>query len=512
MSNDIKKSFFFRIPFWLILGLLPFFLFIPGIMAVQGSDLQSEKEKIKTFLKTLESRETGLYQSYTNTAHNIEDAHSSPIIFMPTVAGYLDDQAFTYDQALAILVLIHAGEYDKARYLLSVFTDNFMTEKNGHLGLLNSYTLSNFDYFIPTRSGKRRLLCMGIDGDRIHVGPNMWIGLGFLQYYAHTGSPEFLPCALEMFKWTRSLNHYEMPDGTPGGVSMGYGWGTQWNHVFSTENNISYYVFILNLIKIYEGSSRNIRDIYLSCGVDIQELRKEKKYIHNWLIHVGYNKRGTFNRGANLYDDPDTVEALDCTSWAIAAFGPKSLEKMGIDILKLIEKSEKKFLVSDTFNGKVFKGFDFTDQNGYIEKRQHGIIWFEGTGHMALAYRILSDYYAKKNEKELARAFDKKYRFFLNEMERFMSVAAADLYGLPCTSREVEQDKIAYSFSDWCPIVRTEKGKYSLSLSSTIWYYFAVTGFNPFDISMPSKEMDLVETSCEEEIPLDKDVQKKFQI
>ena len=161
----MKKEFKLKHIVWIILLLFVF--------SDQGlSSVSEEREKLKKFLRSIEVKKTGLYQSFTGTANWIEDVRFLEIPLMRTERGYLDRQAFLYDNALVLIALIDLEDFAKAKYMLHLFEDNFSLKKNNCLGLFNAYDVTTFDYYFYTKPGKYNQLVMGIDGDRIHIGPN----------------------------------------------------------------------------------------------------------------------------------------------------------------------------------------------------------------------------------------------------------------------------------------------------------------------------------------------------
>jgi hypothetical protein len=475
--NKIRtlKSFFFSLP------LLVLFLCCssPVFSGPQG-DRPGEKEILR-FLRSFEAGETGLFRSYSHTAWSIDDPRFSPPVFMRTTSGYLDDDAFTYDQAVAIVCLIYCGESEKAKRLLKIFEDNFDMEKNGRRGLLNSYVASRFDCFFPAPSGEKDLLCLGVDGNRIHLGPNAWMGLASEHYYASAKDPQALRFALKIFTWAKGLHHYPMPDGSRGAVSMGFGWGPDWENIYSTENNLDYYAFLKNLAEIYDNVTTS-RAVFSDMKVSLEDVKKERSDVEKWLLQVAWNKRGTFNRGA--HPDVDTVEALDCNTWALCSLGPSYLESRGIDPKGILGGMEKKFAVEIDHAGQKFSGFDFTDKDSYDAKRDRKVIWWEGTSQAALCFRIMADHLSERASPG-AEEFLKKYSFYINEMRRLKQSLKTESGAMPYITPPVGEKEVIYYFEDWWPAVRSKNGKVSISLVSTVWNFFAEAGFNPFELRFP---------------------------
>lgn len=462
------------------------------------SDMAEENQKLAEYLISINNRETGMFESFVGSAHFIEDVRYEEMPMMKTAKGYLDDQAFTYDQALAIIALLNMGQADKAREMLNIYEANFGIPKNGYYGLFTSYMCDKFDYYFPSPSGEFNTLILGIDGDRIHVGPVMWVGIAAQHHFYKTKSAEFVDFIIKMFLWARELPHYKLKDGSDGSVCMGHGWGVPWEKVFSTENILDYYSFLQNLhAMIKADDDRVIRNMQIN-NISVTDVEEEIRCTERWFKEVGYNKRGTFSRGGfGPTDDGkytiDELDVLDVNSWAFTAIGPANLERLGIDPFKLAENAESRFGVSVFAQGKKYSGFDFGSKESYSRKRSEPLIWWEGTGHMVVAYKVLADYAYEKQDKNLAYWLFEKHKFYLNEMTRFSDdLIQRDSGQLPYVSKLLSENEISYVFDDWWPIARSEhaaqkitpasvEGKYVISIASTLWRYFGAAGLNPFD-------------------------------
>src|SRR5204862_5785755 len=102
-----------------------------------------------------------------------------------------------------------------------------------------------------------------------------------------TGNPEATAWALEMARWiTRDVPH------RTGGVAMGPlsgGDGTPWPKIYSTENNISYYAFLSELLRAPALAPK-----------DRLWLTAEKNHVENWLINIAFDGLAyTMYRGMN---------------------------------------------------------------------------------------------------------------------------------------------------------------------------------------------------------------------
>lgn len=479
-------------------------LFIFLSIHTGSGNLQKHRNNIEDFLNSIQSKTTGLFNSFQNTATWIEDNRFYPKIpLMRTAKGYLDSQAFLYDNCLCIIALIDLERFKMAATILSTLEDNFFVSKNGNQGLFNSYVSTHFDYFFYTRPGVYNYLVMGIDGDRIHLGPNTWVGYAAQLYYFRTYSVEFVDFVFKMFLWAKNeLAHYRLPNGNIGAPCMGFGWGAPWPKIFSTENIIDYYAFLDNTIKIIEKRDRRVLRIMKKNNITLNDVIREKNKTEDHLRQIGYNQRGTFNRGG-FGPTPDggytvdTVEALDVNSWAVPALGCDKLKDMGCDPVELMRNCERKFRVKNTIQGRDYYGFDFTTTKGYVGKRQGPIIWWEGTGEMVLAYHLVAEWAEKKHREKDAEECREKYHFYLDQMDSFSDdVMDSSCYELPYVAYRIKEKEVSYTFNDWWPIARASRSGQDLlssegeepwviCISSTLWRYFGAAKFNPFDADCP---------------------------
>ena len=482
----IKKQFGMIIRIFLYLLIFSSFSF-------SSANITKERLNISLYLDSVKSSTTQLYRSYgPETARYIKDSRfPNKPVYLSTVKGYLDHESFTYDNGASIIALIDCRQFNKARKLLTILSDNFSVLKNGKTGLFNSYNMNNFNYFFPTVSGRMNLLRMGIDGSLIHLGPNIFIALAAQHYYFKTASVKFVEYLIKVFKWVQTFIHLKWPDNRSGGPSMGWGWGRRWQEIFSTENIIDYYAYILNMIRMHQTGDKNILRIMKNSSFSIKQAIEIKSNIDLWLKYFLFNQRGTFNRGArkttvksgkNIYSI-DITEALDVNTFAVCGIGIKNLINMGIDPFKLILNTENKFKVSvETKEGKKFTGFEFTTKSGYEKKRSFPLIWWEGTAGMALACKLLSDYALKNKNKEKSKKFRIKYNFYMKEMNRFSKQIMKSKYmELPYVHKAIGPKEDVHPYNNSWSLPRgITNNSHLYSTASTVWRYFAAVGLNPF--------------------------------
>lgn len=384
--------------------------------------------------------------------------------------GVLDAQAFTYDGAIAALALLVAGQPRKAERLLQVYRKEFYYVKVDDIGLFNSYRTD-----IPeNRFGG---LAPGVDGDRTHLGPTMWVAIAALQYTAVTGDRQFLSMAIDMASWARHLKRYTFPDGESGAVCMGYGWGPDWTQVFSTENNVDYYAVLSMLTRLYNQGDDTVKNLFNSKKFSLPVIEQEMKGLERWFREVAFDPaRKTFYCGFNERG-VDATAALDTISWTIAGIGPKKLDDMGINPFLLMSFAEKNFRVFNRIGEEKIEGFDFTNPAGRGSSLR--LVWVEGTCFQTVTYQLMARYAAQLGLDGLENEYRAKARKYADEMEKVAQAAKLMEFSLPYTAKRPREKEIITTFNGEWEVPRGNKGQWVASSSSTAWRLFALAGFNP---------------------------------
>lgn len=422
------------------------------------------------FLGKQQSEINGLIESYRGTSVYTYDLFSRD--FCVGRGGVLDCQSFTYDGALAAMAFILAGKTDNARKMLNAYRKEFYKPKDDVLGLCNAYRTDKND-----EDG----LMVGIDGVKIHVGPMMWVSMAALHYTAVTDDLQYLGFIIETVKWARQQNHWDFPDGSKGGVSMGYGWGTDWSKVYSTENNIDYYAVLSMLNQLYFSGDSRVRNIFSKFGYGPGDIRTEIDGVERWFKEAAYSqKENAFYCGYNE-KGADKTRALDNVSWMIDALGPQKLLDMDIDPFDLMEYAERRFLVINDVMGESVEGFDFTDPVG--RRSTTRIIWFEGTGFQTVAYQVMARYAKKIGRKEKAEEYRLKALKFSNELDKASQLVNMSAGALPYTSKCLGEKEVMFAYCNEWELPRGHDGQWVASVSSTMWRYFVFCGFNPMSFN-----------------------------
>lgn len=433
-----------------------------------NKEYYATQNNIVNYFNRQTSSINGLVESYRGSSVYSYDIFTRSFIYGS--GGVLDAQSFTYDGAITAIAYLLCDKPEKAKNILNVYEKEFYCIKNNEdYGLYNSYKTD-----IPaTKWG----LVLGIDGDRMHVGPSVWIAIAALQYTAITGKTDFLPFAIDICKWIDRLPHYKLQGGQRGAVSMGSGWGPDWSKVYSTENIVDHYALLKMLKDLYFLESQEIKNIFAQTNYTLANINKEMFAIERWMMETVYDKdKKTFNMGINEFG-VDKTDALDTVSWTIAAFGPERLVEMGVDPYHLMQFADKNYLVEDTMENIVVRGYDFTNIKG--RRKNYKMVWFEGTGFHIVAMQIMSKFAKKQNNAKREEYFRQKSKYFLNEMSKATKVCKLIDEALPYTSKKPKEKEIITTFHYEWEIPRGRKGNWISSASSTGWYIIALSVFDP---------------------------------
>jgi len=374
----------------------------------------------------------------------------------------LSQQASTYEQAAMGLLAIHFGDRERADQLFRFFKNAWAAGPerqgvtHGMRGLANFY---NADFGTP-----------GIEGT-IHSGPNAWAGLFAATLANRNKDAEALRFALDIEYWLANTVPHEN-----GGIAMAAHndpYGAAWSRIFSTENNLSYYAFLTELLR-NPRLEKNAR----------AAITTERDHVEHWLLDVAYDTRqGRMLRGINP-GGPDRMAALDTVTWLISAIGPRRLAARGIDAERLMEEAAKKFEV--TVGDQ--QGVDPTDQNEadrtYADLRmhpeqinrpegdRHRVIWYEGLGQYILAWSQLAEYAAKTGHPGQAAIDMEKAEKLTREFDHAALGEAHDLSAYPYATPG------KFFRYGWGAPKESGKGP-AVSLIAGIWRCYAGLGIDP---------------------------------
>ncbi len=289
------------------------------------------------------------------------------------------NSAFTYDQALAVMVFTLCGDYDRAKLLLGFFQktyDEQLLKYGKFIGFCDAYSKE------------------GVWGETWAAGPNAWILLAVTHYTYVTDDTRYLPLAEAIAEWLLSLQSFE------GGIIGGYygdGSPMAW---MATEHNFDCYAAL--------------RDLGILTGND--KYLKSAKDIKNWLENDPWDeKTGRFYMGRKKYN-PNY--ATDLSSWAVLSLGRQYSGTLDF----AVEKSMNRQLYK--VNNVEVEGFDFGSSYENSPFPDKDAVWLEGTGQMVLAF----DRAGREDERN-------KY---LKEIEKALTPSAVHKYtaALPYATNE----------------------------------------------------------------------------
>ena len=339
--------------------------------------------------------------------------------------------AFTYDNAVALLAFLARGDTKRAKLLADALVyalkhDRFYTDGR----LRNAY--QGGDLTLPpgwTPNGRANTVRMPGFWDSkqgkwfedefqvsTHTGNMAWAMLALLSYHeavVKTGKSQYLEAAKQMGEWVeRNCRDTR----SAGGYTAGFeGWEPNPLKLTykTTEHNIDLYVAFRRLYRITRDNRWQRRADHAKQFVLAMWDEVEGKF---WT--------GTLNDGVTINKD---VIPLDIQAWSVLAFKDE-----GRRYWKALEYAEK--------HHKVGKGFDFnTDRDG---------VWYEGTAHMALAYRFTGQ---EAKWREIVN--------FLRSVQKEGGLLAAD------------KDGLTTGFN-WFYFQR-------LHVGATAWFILAKLGVNP---------------------------------
>ncbi len=374
----------------------------------------------------------------------------------------LSQQASLYEQGAMGLLALRFGDVERAQQLYSTLKEEWFA---GPLKPGPRFGLHGLPNFLNGEFGNA-----GIE-KTIHVGPNAWIGLFAARLANVTKDPEVMQWAMDIAYWIQNGIPHEN-----GGVAMGQKddpAGGPWAHVYSTENNLSYYGFLTELLRSprLEVSQR-------------QEITRERDHVENWLIHSVLNTTNYHvARGINP-QGPDNKQAVDTVTWMISAIGPKHMAARGIDPVRLMKVAEKTFEVQ--VSGRL--GVDPADQAeadfvylhdsakpgqvGRPATDHHRLIWYEGVGQYVLALSQLAEYAQERGNQPLSLAYLEKAKRLTQELD------SASLKNFPSGSAYGYATPGRFFRDGWRAPAEGESGPAS-SLISSIWRCFAGLGTDP---------------------------------
>jgi hypothetical protein len=394
--------------------------------------MDKKKERVTKLFNEVNSERIQLDKAAIKSMYGWIDIHQnkrSGLVMSfegdPGIANW----AFTYDQALVAQVFLVSGDIKKAGKVLGFFKNSV---RSANTGFKNAYNAVN-----------------GLPSENVvHLGPNIWIAIAAAHYANKSGDKTYLSFAEDMADWIISLKDAD------GGLTGGP--GIKW---YSTEHNLDAYA-LFNMLWVMTS-----KDKY----------KKERDATLKWIKDYTYSKMdGGMKRGKG-----DATIATDTLAWAIAAIGPATLLKEGMDPEGIMSFAEDHCLVSTDFTppgGETvrIKGFDFAKASNTA---RNGVISSEWTAQMVMSFRIMGDYYTALNDTAKANMYNNKADLYINELDKMMiSSPSPSGQGAGCLPYASQPD--TDTGHGW----RTPAGTHTGSLSGTSYAIFAKKGYNPLSL------------------------------
>lgn len=399
--------------------------------------LVARETRIADRLRLLERQKSDMRQTVVERMHQWLKNHQNPltglILSFEGDVGIIQDWAFIYDQALAVNTFLLFDDERDARRVLNFFK---RTLPENFQGFPNAYYYDSGDIAEYT----------------VHCGPNIWVGIGVLQYTHKTKDDYYLPVARAIADWLITIQEKDPEGGLKGGPEFSW---------FATEHNLDAYAFF---------------------GM-MHELTKEEKYntaqkkILSWLKTYAMIPHGKdyqsppVNRGRG-----DATIATDTFAWSLAAIGPEKLRQLGMDPEEIMNFAEEHCAVTVPFtrpSGVKLEvtGFDFAK---HANMPRGGMISPEWTSQMIVSYQILSRYFSQKERLNQAHYYAEKARSYLGELNKLI-IASPSVKGqgegcLPYATLENADTGHGWS---------TPLGTKTCSVAGTAYMIMAIKQFNP---------------------------------
>lgn len=405
-----------------------------GLLQQQVASSRTKESAVTQELERLDKDKFTLTQANFHKMYKWLAIHQNPrtgLVMSFEGDANVADQAFVYDQSLAVQVFAYMGDTELCRRALDFFSNKAKRE-NGLF--FNSYY---FDDGNPAEYV-------------IHSGPNIWLGIAALQYAHTTKDRRYVPLAEEIGRTIMLLQAQDKEGGIRGGPSVSW---------YATEHNLDAYAFFKMLFTVTHNP------VYAEAG----------DKVFKWLLRHSYDKSNVpIIRGKG-----DSTIATDTYAWSIAAIGPEKLKDAGLDPDKIIEFAETQCMVSVSYSRPdgetvIIKGFDFAPQRHVA---RGGVISAEWTAQMITAFKIMSDYYRGKNDPVMSGMYMSKAEEFLGYMCNMIICSPS-----PTGQGEGCLPYASADFVDTGHGWMTPKGKTTGSVAGTAYAFFAYYGYNPLDL------------------------------
>jgi len=396
--------------------------------------LQHKESSVTEELLQLDKKKTTLEKANIDKMYHWLLVHQNPrtgLVMSFEGDANIKDWAFIYDESLVIQVYTIFADYERVKKILNFFDRK---AKRSNDMFFNAYYVND-----------------GSPAEFIvHSGPNIWLGIAIMQYTIKSNDLSYVKLSEDIARAIMSLQNKDADGGLRGGPDIDW---------YSTEHNLDAYAFF-NML--YEVTGK-------------KQYSDARDKILNWLLTHTYDKQDVpIKRGKG-----DATIATDTYAWSIAAIGPQKLEELGMNPDRIMEFAEQSCAVSVSYKrpeGQTIqvRGFDFAPQR-HISRG--GVVSSEWTAQMIVAFKIMSDYYLKKDMAAKARDYEIKAEEYLLELGKMVISS-------PSPSGQGESC-LPYATGDFVDTGHgwtTPKGSSTGSVAGTCYAIFAYYNYNPLQL------------------------------
>lgn len=394
--------------------------------------LQQKESNVTEELLRLDKRKATLEKANMDKMYHWLTIHQNPrtgLVMSFEGDSEIADWAFIYDQSLAAQAYTLFSDFQRAKKVLDFFAKR--AQKNKDNLFYNAY------YVNDTNPAEYI----------VHSGPNIWLGIAALQYSKKTGDQAYINLAEGIARAIISLQEEDKEGGLRGGP------GVEW---YSTEHNLDAYAFFDMLSRITAK----------------KEYALARDKVLNWLNLHTYDKTDVpIKRGKG-----DSTIATDTYAWSIASIGPEKLEALGMNPDRILDFAEQNCTIEVDYKrpeGQAvkIKGFDFAAQRNLA---RGGVVSSEWTAQMVMSFKIMADFYYKKNMVAKARSYEAKADTYLVSLgNMIISSPSPSGQGDSCLPYATQEN--AETGHGWM----TPKGRTTGSLAGTTYTLFAYYNYNP---------------------------------
>ena len=396
--------------------------------------LQQRESAVTEELLRLDKRKARLEKANLDKMYHWLAIHQNPrtgLVISFEGDGEIADWAFIYDQSLAIQAYLILSDFERAKKVLTFFARH--ADRQDGL-FYNAYYAKDSNPAEFT----------------VHCGPNIWLGIAIIQYGEKTKDNLFLKLAEGIARSIIALQDKDKDGGIRGGPAVGW---------YSTEHNLDAYAFFDMLYKVTKN----------------EQYRSARDKVLNWLNLHTYDKMDIpIMRGKG-----DSTIATDTYAWSIAAIGPEKLEQIGMNPDMIMDFAEKNCAVEVVYRrpeGNVVKvkGFDFAPQRHLA---RGCVVSAEWTSQMVISFKIMADFYYKKNMIAKARNYELRADNYLSGLgNMIISSPSASGQGDSCLPYATQEN--ADTGHGWM----TPKGRATGSVAGTAYALFAYYNYNPLKL------------------------------